>query len=65
MKQIILSKRVRSLVWRTLMMFIAGICAAIADDIGLLKLNGEMTVLVGLVLGEISKAINNMIQESK
>jgi hypothetical protein len=47
------------------MMFIAGICAAIADDIGLLKLNGEMTVLVGLVLGEISKAINNMIQESK
>jgi hypothetical protein len=65
MKEIFFSNRMKSLYWRTLMMFIAGICAAIADDIGLLKLNGEMTVLVGLVLGEISKAINNMIQESK
>lgn len=65
MKEIFFSNRMKSLYWRTLMMFIAGICSAIADDIGLLKLNGEMTVLVGLVLGEISKAINNMIQESK
>lgn len=45
------------------MMFIAGITAAISEDIGLLKLNGELTVLLGLVLGEISKAINNMIKE--
>jgi hypothetical protein len=52
-------KRVKSLVWRASMMAIAVFLSSIAENIGVLELSPQVTVLLGLVLGEVSKWLNN------
>ena len=59
MKELLNSNRLKSLLWRTGMMALAGALAFLAENLGVLDLSVELTVLVGLILGEISKAINN------
>jgi hypothetical protein len=41
------------------MMMIATGLSAVANNVGVLALSPETTIFIGLVLGEISKAINS------
>ena len=61
--QTILINRTKSLAWRIGMMSLAFVIAFLADNIGLFDLNVEATSIIGLVLGEISKAIDTKIKE--
>lgn len=53
-----LTKRIKSLLWRSAMMAIAVFVNALATNVGMLELSPEMTVFIGLILGEISKQLN-------
>lgn len=53
-----LLKRLQSLAWRAGMMALAAFLAFFAENIGLLELNPQATVIIGLVLGEVSKWLN-------
>lgn len=63
--EFIKSNRVKSFIWRSVMMAVAFLCAIIADNIGLLELSPFWTTVGGLVLAEISKAINKNYQLKK
>ena len=51
------SNRFKSFYWRTGMMAVAGLLGLIAQNIGTLEMSPQITVILGLVLGEISKAL--------
>ena len=51
-----LLKRLKSFGWRLLAYVVAAVLAWLADNIGLLELNPTITAVIGLVLGEASKA---------
>jgi hypothetical protein len=53
-----LVNRIKSFIWRAVMMAIAAGLAWIAQNIGLLELDPIYTTVLGLVLGEISKYLN-------
>ena len=53
-----LIKRLKSLGWRVGMMALALGVDWLLENIGLLGLPNESTVILGLVLGEISKHLN-------
>lgn len=40
------------------MMFVSGLLTMIANGIGELNLSGEFAIVLGLILGEVSKALN-------
>jgi len=62
LKKIVLSNRVKSLAWRSAMMFVAGFVSILADNLELFQLSVEATMFLGLVVGGVSKAINNHLQ---
>jgi len=47
------------------MMFVAGFLAVIANNLGSLDLQGESVIVLGLVLGEVSKALNSKYGSAK
>lgn len=51
-------KRIKSLLWRALMMGFAVVISVMVDNLTSLQLSPLVTTLIGLVLGEISKWIN-------
>lgn len=51
-------KRLKSLAWRSVMMGLAAFTAALLDNLNMLELSPTYTMLLGLVLGEISKHLN-------
>ncbi len=53
----ILVSRFKSLAWRFCMMALAILIAFAVDNLSLFPIPAEFTVLLGLVLGEVSKAI--------
>ena len=53
-----LISRSKSLLWRAGMLVLAGLVDFALESLGLVKLPPEVTVLVGLVLGEVSKYLN-------
>lgn len=53
-----LVKRIKSLAWRAGMMALAVFITVIADNAASLELHPTVTVILGLVLGEISKFLN-------
>jgi len=57
------SNRFKSFYWRTSMMIIAGLITVIINSFTDLGITGELAVVLGLILGEISKAINNKLNE--
>ncbi len=59
-KQLIdqLWKRIQSFLWRAVMMLAALIVQFAIDNLTQFQLSPQLTVLIGLVLGEISKWIN-------
>lgn len=57
--KLVLVNRVKSFAWRVGMMVIAMTVDFGAQNIGLFDMSGEVTVVVGLVLGELSKYLNS------
>lgn len=62
MFNVLLSPRFKSFYWRSGMMFVAGFIALIAKNLELFHLPIGWVTLVGLVLGEVSKALNNRLK---
>lgn len=52
------TKRLKSLVWRSAMLAIAFALSQIVEGISTLQLDPSITVFLGLVLGEVSKYLN-------
>jgi hypothetical protein len=63
LKELFNDSRFKSLLWRTGMMALAFLVTAVSNNLTSLHLSSEMTVFVGLILGEISKAINNYLSD--
>lgn len=63
LKELFNDSRFKSLLWRTGMMALAFLVTAVSNNLTSLQLSAEMTVFVGLILGEISKAINNYLSD--
>lgn len=53
-----LLKRFKSLLWRVAMMGLALLVDFALENLGLFELTPQVTVVIGLVLGEISKWLN-------
>jgi hypothetical protein len=62
LKNIGQNKRVKSFLWRTGMMCLAVVIVEVINILPSLELAPGITVLLGLILGEISKMINNTLQ---
>jgi hypothetical protein len=61
-----LIKRIKSYVWRGLMMLLAIAIQVVANNLNLFELDTKTTVLLGLFLGEVSKYLNTKYElESK
>jgi len=56
-----LKKRLLSFSWRVGMMVLAVVTSYVMSNLSIFNLNPEMTVLLGLILGEVSKAVNNAL----
>jgi len=54
----VLVKRSKSFAWRTGMMILAGALDFVLNSLGLINMPGQVTIILGLVLGEVSKQIN-------
>jgi hypothetical protein len=53
-----IKKRIFSLLWRAGMMGLAVSLAYIAENLSILELSPQITVFLGLILGEVSKYLN-------
>lgn len=58
-----LIKRIEAFAWHSLMMVIAFALDQLLKDLSVLSLTPEVTVIIGLILGQISKALNNYISQ--
>ena len=65
MNKQILINRLKSLAWRLGMMVLAVFVTFLAENLELFNLSGELTILLGLILGEISKWLNVDVRASK
>ena len=55
----ILKKRLKSFIWRSAMVLFVVALDFISKNLGLFDISPELVVVVGLMLGEISKELNN------
>jgi len=53
-----LVKRLKSFAWRAGMMFAALVVAFLSESLADFNLSPQVTVVLGLVLGEVSKQLN-------
>lgn len=60
-----LISRIKSFAWRIGMMTVAFVIAIILENVNLLHLSPAITGVIGLALGEVSKFVNNYINESQ
>lgn len=60
-KEFLTGNRMKSLYWRTGMMFVASFCNILGDGLVGFRLTPEVTIFFGLLLGEISKGIANSL----
>lgn len=58
------NNRVKSFLWRTGMMILAVLIQQAIALVSTLQLDATVTVVLGLVLGEISKSINMALQNN-
>lgn len=58
-KQLFTDKRFKSLLWRATMMIVAFVADFALQNLAGFSLSPTLTTVLGLVLGEISKAANN------
>lgn len=61
----ILVKRLKSLAWRIGMMTLAMAVAFALDNLSEFNLSPQLTIILGLVLGEVSKWLNVDIRSDK
>lgn len=59
------SYRFKSFLWRGGAMLVATAITYLGANLELFNLTPQATVIVGLVLGEITKALNNVVQANK
>ena len=59
----ILVKRSKSFIWRLGMMLLATVLAFILDNLNLLELSPAVIGVLGLLLGEVSKQVNNYLSQ--
>lgn len=64
LKALLLSNRFKSFYWRTGMMAVAGFVDLVLENLSVLELSEIVVVIVGLVLGEISKQIHNQLKKA-
>lgn len=62
-KNILENKRVKSFLWRVAMMSLAILTTELQKEITGLNIAGEFSVVLGLILGEISKWLNSNTQK--
>ena len=55
----VLIKRLKSLCWRAGMMALATFISVIANNLGIFEFSPTVTAVAGLILGEVSKALNS------
>ncbi len=58
-----MNSRIKSFLWRTGMMTLGFAITAIISNLSTLELQPTVSVFLGLILGEVSKAINNYLSE--
>jgi fructose-specific phosphotransferase system IIC component len=63
--ELLLSPRFKSFYWRTAMMALAGFLTILTNSITELGLSKEVAVVIGLILGELSKHLNNKYGDIK
>ena len=56
------SNRFKSFYWRTVMMNVAMFAQLMLDNLDKLELSNMATIILGLILGEVSKQLNGMYQ---
>jgi len=61
LQELLSSNRFKSLLWRTGAMALAFVLSASLVHLDALQLSTQQTVFIGLVIGEITKAINNYL----
>lgn len=64
-KNIVTSPRFKSFLWRTSMMVLAVVISELNTYLTALEMSTTVIVVVGLILGEVSKFINQTLQQSK
>jgi len=66
-KAVLLSNRFKSFYWRLGMLVLAALIGGILDNINILSpyLSPASIGILGLILGEISKAVNNSVKARK
>ena len=60
-----LIKRLKSFLWATIMMCIAGIADILAQEVGNVNMGNSNMILLGLILSQISKYLNNKYRLNK
>ncbi len=63
LKELFNDSRFKSLLWRTGMMGLAFLVTSVSNNLTALELSPQVTVFVGLILGEVSKAISNYLNQ--
>jgi hypothetical protein len=53
-----MQNRIKSFIWRSGMMTLAFLVVTLSENIGLLELGPTATMVLGLILGEVSKYLN-------
>jgi hypothetical protein len=65
LNELLNSNRLKSFLWRGgAIMLVAGL-NFVSSNIGEFNLSQQMVVFIGLVIGEITKALNNVAQNKK
>lgn len=60
-----MSSRIKSFLWRTGMMILGFTITAMINNISTLELQPATATLLGLFLGEVSKALNNYLSDKR
>ena len=65
LKEVLVSNRMKSLYWRTGMMCLAIVVAGLLDNLDIFAgvFSPAVIMMLGLVLGEVSKGLNNLISK--
>jgi hypothetical protein len=59
---LLVSPRFKSFYWSIGVMALTGFLSLLADNIGLLHLSPQATVILGLILNQVTKGLNNQAQ---
>ena len=67
LKNFLISNRMKSLYWRTGMMILSVIIASLLENLDIFTpyISASSITMFGLILGEISKAINNSVKAKR